>query len=212
MQTASALFSVDKYGSGALGLAFRKTINSHLSFQTGVSLSSLGFAYAIARDYNLTRPHDQHMVNRVDVGTATIPATLIWNFNPNCRNVRWFVGGGLSMVMHGNATSTERVTPDEAGQPAPGLNGSDYLSQTVTSGPFSVLNVHLMGGVEKLLKKGGILSLAVYVNRGFAPVALSDVIYSVNGTIYEHSFRNYNSFCGLAVTYYFKPFRSKAGR
>src|SRR6185369_12370364 len=98
MTNASALFTPNPYGTGALGLVFRKTISNHLSFQTGLNFGSLGFEYAMARDYNLTRPFEHYMVNKVRLGTATIPATAIWNFNPNCRNVRWFVGGGLSLV------------------------------------------------------------------------------------------------------------------
>lgn len=208
MQTASALFTANKYGTGALGLTFRKTINDHLSFQTGFNFSSLGFEYALARDYSLTRPFEHHVVNRVNIGKATIPATLIWNFNPNCRNVRWFVGGGLSLVHLGHARG-KNVSPDEADQASLGLNGSDYLSQTVTPGASAVVNAHLMGGVEKLFKRGSMLSLALYLNRGFAPVAFSDVTYSVNGAVYNHSFKNFNNFGGLMLTYYLKPFRGK---
>src|SRR5688500_4154871 len=82
MQTASALFTANHFGTGSLGLVFRKTINSHLSFQTGFNFSQMGFEYSMARDYNLTRPFEQHMTNRVGLGIASIPATLIWNFNP----------------------------------------------------------------------------------------------------------------------------------
>lgn len=205
MQNASALFTQNPYGTGGIGVLFRKTLNTHLSFQTGLSFGSLGFEYGMARNYNLTRPFDHYMVNRVSLGTATIPATLIWNFNPNCKNVRWFVGGGLSLVMHGDDKNASKNVnaPDQS----MGLNGNDYLKQTVSSSSFMVLNGHVMGGVEKLLKKGGMISLALYLNRGFTPVATSNVEYSVNGMVYNHSFRNFNNYAGLTLTYYFKNFK-----
>ena len=84
MSNASALFTQNHFHSLGLGVLFRKTINNHLSFQTGLNFGRLGFEYAMARDYNLTQPFSHYMVNRVGLGIASIPATLIWNFNPNC--------------------------------------------------------------------------------------------------------------------------------
>ncbi len=206
MQNANALFTQSHFGSPGLGLVFRKTINNHLSFQTGLNFRQMGFEYTMARNYNLTKPMSHYMVNRVGMATASIPATLIWNFNPNCKNVRWFVGGGLSLVGVGAQVRDRDV---DAGEDAPsGLSGNDFLSQTVTPGSTLVLNGHLMGGFEKMMKKGGMWSLAMWLNRGFAPVAYSDVTYSVNGTLYNHSFKNYNHYAGLTLTYYFKNFKS----
>lgn len=207
MQNANALFTQNQFGTGGIGLVFRKTINTHLSFQTGLNFSHLGFEYAMARDYNLTRPMSHYMVNRVGLGLASIPATLIWNFNPNCKNVRWFVGGGLSLVAHGDKDVNKSLSPSAEEQAALGLNGTDFLTQNVTSTAFTVLNGHLMGGLEKTTKRGTMWSLALWVNRGFSPVATSDVTYSVNGVMYNHSFKNYNNYGGLTLTYYFKNFR-----
>lgn len=210
MQNANALFTPNNFHTGALGLVARKTINNHLSFQTGFNFGSLGFEYSMARNYNLTKPMDHYMVNRVRLGTVTIPATLIWNFRPNCKNVRWFVGGGFSLVGHDDKNTDKNVNADEADQAALGLNGSDYIHQTVSSSSFVVVNGHLMGGLEKITKKNTMWSLALWVNRGFTPVAYSDVTYSVNGTVYNHSFKNYNNYAGLTLTYYFKNFKGGA--
>jgi len=209
MQNASALFTQNHFGSPGIGLVFRKTINNHLSFQTGLNFKQMGFEYAMARDYSLTRPMDHYMVNRVGLGTASIPATLIWNFSPNCRNVRWFVGGGLSLVTHNDKNRTKNVQPGVDDQQALSLNGSDYLTQTVTSSSFMVVNGHLMGGLEKITKRNTMWSLALWFNRGFTPVATSTVNYSVNGVLYNHSFKNYNNYGGLTLTYYFKNFKGK---
>src|ERR1700751_5514575 len=96
--TASALFMHEKYGAGMIGVLFRKQLTDHWSIQTGLNFSSLGFQYSMARDYNLMQPKSHLMMNQVSAGTTTIPATIIYNFNPNCKNVRWFVGGGVSLV------------------------------------------------------------------------------------------------------------------
>lgn len=207
MQNASALFTPQAYGSPMLGLVFRKTINNHLSFQTGFNFSSIGFQYAMAQNYNLTKPHTHYMINRVGMGTTTIPATLIWNFNPNCKNVRWFVGGGLSVMGHGAVKHEKTNYATEGDIQTMGLSNGDYLSQTVTTNNNLALNGHIMFGVEKLLKRGTMLSLACYLNRGFTPVAISTVNYSVNNTVYTHTFKNKNDFCGLTLTYYFKNFK-----
>jgi len=211
MQNANALFNHNPYGSGMIGVVFRKTLSPHWSVQTGLNFSSMGFEYAMAKNYSLMQPKDHFMVNNVSMGLTTIPATLIWNFNPNCKNVRWFVGAGLSLVGHSATTNAHKnVDPTTTETANTGMSSTDYLNQTVTASSFLTVNGHLMVGVEKLFKKGTMLSLAAYFNRGFAPLATSTVSYSVNGQLYNHSFTNYNNFGGLTLTYYFKPFKGKA--
>jgi hypothetical protein len=203
--TASALFTHQKFGTGMIGVLFRKQINNHLSFQTGLNFSSLGFQYSMASDYSLTNPKSHYMNNQVGTGLATIPATLIWNFNPNCKNVRWFVGAGLSLVNHGSSTSSSKTTEPSSSEAANlGITSGANMTQTVSSGPITVINAHWMFGIEKIYKRGTMLSLAAYFNRGFSQMATSNVSYIVNGQTYSHSFTNYNNFAGLTLSYYFK--------
>lgn len=203
--TASALFTHQKFHTGMIGILFRKQMTNHLSFQTGLNFSSLGFQYGMARDYSLMQPKSQFMMNQVGTGLASIPATLIWNFNPNCKNVRWFVGAGISLVNHGASSNTSKTTePSQTEAANLGITSGANMTQTVSSGPFTVLNAHCMFGVEKMYRRGTMLSLAAYFNGGFTPVATSNVTYTVNGQTYNHSFTNFNNYAGLTLSYYFK--------
>ncbi len=208
--TASALFMHEKYGSGMIGVLFRKQLTNHWSIQTGLNFSSLGFQYSMARDYNLMQPKSHFMMNQVSTGLTTIPLTAIYNFNPNCKNVRWFVGGGLSLV---GGSSTFKSNDSHASQSEAakmGLTTAADMTQSISSSSFLVLNGHFMFGVEKIYKRGTMLSLAAYFNRGFTPLATSTVTYNVNGQTYNHSFTNYNNYAGLTLSYYFKTLHCKA--
>jgi hypothetical protein len=208
--SASALYTHQKYGTGMWGVLFRKQINNHLSFQTGLNFSSLGFQYTMAQDYSLFSPKGHYLVNKTGFGIGSIPATLIWNFNPNCRNWRWFVGGGVSLLRHNiSVNKTNAVAPSSTEAQQMGMTTSDNLSQTITSSSFTTLNGHVLVGIEKLFKKGSMLSFALYLNRGFSPLATSTVNYTVNGQAYTHIYTNYNNYAGWTVSYYFKPLKSK---
>jgi len=207
---ASALFMNEKYGAGMIGVLFRKQLNNHWSIQTGLNFSSLGFQYSMARDYNLMQPKNHYMLNQVSAGTTTIPATIIYNFNPNCKNVRWFVGGGLSLVGGSSNYKSNDTHASQSEAAKMGLTTAANMTQSVSSSSFLVLNGHFMFGVEKIYKRGTMLSLAAYFNKGFTPLATSNVTYDVNGQTYNHSFTNYNNYAGLTLSYYFKTFKSKA--
>ena len=207
--TANALFMHEKYGAGMIGVLFRKQLNNHWSIQTGLNFSSLGFQYSMARDYNLMQPKSHLMMNQVSAGTTTIPATIIYNFNPNCKNVRWFVGGGLSLVGGSSNYKSNDTHASQSEAAKLGMTTAANMTQTISSSSFLVLNGHFMFGVEKLFKRGTMLSLAAYFNRGFSPLATSNVTYDVNGQTYNHSFTNYNNYAGLTLSYYFKTFNCK---
>ncbi|MGZ3867171.1 MAG: outer membrane beta-barrel protein [Bacteroidia bacterium] len=211
--TANALFTHQKYNSGMLGVLFRKQLTSHISVQTGINFSSLGFNYGMARDYSLTMPKSHYMQNQVSIGTTSIPATFIWNFNPNCKNVRWFVGPGISWVAGGNSSNQSKSTEASKSEAANlGITSGAHMTQSVSASPFITLNAHLMFGVEKMYKRGTMLSLAFWFNKGFSPLATSTVTYNVNGQDYTHKFTNYNNYAGLTLSYYFKPITSRKAK
>jgi hypothetical protein len=200
---ASALFMHQKYGSGMLGVLFRKQINNHWSIQTGLNFSSVGFQYAMAKDYSLTQPKSHYMLNKVSTGIGSIPATIIYNFNPNCKNVRWFVGAGVSLVGGGSTFKSDSKEASSTEATSMGVSSAG-MTQTVSSSPFTVLNGHWMFGVEKMYRRGTMLSLTAWFNRGFTPIATSSVTYNVNGQTYNHTFTNFNNYAGLTLSYYFK--------
>ncbi|MGZ3894835.1 MAG: outer membrane beta-barrel protein [Bacteroidia bacterium] len=207
--TANALFTHQKYNSGMLGVLFRKELCSHMSIQTGINFSNLGFNYGMARDYSLTQPKSHYMQNQVNIGTTTIPATLIWTFKPNCKNVRWFVGQGFSLVAGGGSSDKSKSTEASKSEAANlGITSGGNMTQSVSASSFLTMNAHLMFGVEKIYKRGTMLSLACWFNKGFSPLATSTVTYNVNGQDYTHKFTNFDNYAGLTLSYYFKPITS----
>lgn len=206
MQEANARFHKQNYGSGMLGIVARKTINTHFSWQFGLKFNQIGFQYGIAENYSLLAKHDRHTITKIGLGTVNIPATLIYNTNYNCRNVRWFVGAGLSLTASGTSmNTTQTITPGES---TSANSSTVVLSQTVEASSYTKINGHVMGGVEKQFKSGRMLSAAVYFNKGFSAVATSTVNYTIDGKDYTHTFTNYGSYAGLSLTYYFKPWES----
>ena len=208
MHEANARFHHNEMGTGVFSLSFRKSINPHFSWQTGLQFSSIGFNYAIAEDYSLMNKHEQYTTNELNVSTVAIPVSLIFHFNPNCKNFRWYVGGGLSLVGVGTPkTLTQNVSPTDEANVNP---AADYLNQTIEVKSNAAINGHLVGGVDKIFKSGRILSLGVVLNGGVTELMNSTVNYSLNNQTYNHSFTNFGNYAGLQLSYYFKPFKCKA--
>jgi len=60
-------------------------------------------------------------------------------------------------------------------------------------------------GREKIFKKGGILNCCLLFNCGLKNIAYSTVNYAVDGQNYTHDFKTKGNFCGLRLSYYFRP-------
>ncbi len=198
---ANALFYHNDYGRAALGFTARYFFDNHWSVQSGLGISSIGFEYALAKDYSLLKKDDHFTKNNLGIGVLQIPLTVIYAFNPNCKNSRWFVGAGFSTMRNfTNVNQTQHALP--TGDAA---SSSLYLDQTITANKFTVLTGQLMGGREKIFKHGSILQLALIANFGFSNIATSTVTYTVDNKLYSHSFTNRGNYCGFMLTYYFKP-------
>lgn len=207
MHEANARFHHNELGTGVFALSFRKSINPHFSWQTGLQFSSIGFNYAIAEDYSLLNKEAQYTNNQLSASTIAIPVSLIYHFNPNCRNFRWYVGGGLSLVGVGAPkTHSKNVSPTDEANLNP---ASDYLTQTIQIKNDITINGHLVAGVDKIFKSGRILSLGVILNGGVTELMSSTVNYSLNNQTYTHTFSNFGNYAGLQLSYYFKPFKGK---
>ena len=208
MHQANARFHHNEMGTGIWSVNFRKDINTHLCWQTGLQFSGIGFNYAIAEDYSLLNKEAQYTTNQLSAPTIAIPVSLIYRFNPNCRNYRWYVGGGVSLVGVGAPKkSSQNVSPTDEANLNP---ASDYLNQTVAVNSNVAVNGHVVAGVDKLFKSGRILSLGIIVNGGFTQLMKSTVNYQLNNQSYTHTFSNFGNFAGLQLSYYFKPFKGKA--
>lgn len=201
---ASGRFNGSCYGGTGLDVVFRYKVNDHWSVQTGLGVATLGFDYSISSDYSLLNTKTRYVTNTIGFGTMELPASVIYSFNPNCRNWRWFVGGGVKMVSHGGEMDKDQLTLfDEA-------SGTNYfLSQDMHVNSFTTGSGHLMVGREKLMKKGGSWSIALIGNKGAGNVmATSTVKYNVDGTAFEHVFTNYGDYIALSFIYNFRPFGS----
>lgn len=203
MTDASALFHHNEFGSGAFNFTARKTLRPHWSFQTGLGFSSLGFNFALAQDYSMLNRSGQWTSTQTSVGIVNIPASLIYNSTVNCRNWRWFVGGGVSAVLSGGAkeTSSTAYYPD--------LNTTVVLQQKLDAPGFATLNGHLIGGIEKVFKRQSILSFGLILNGGANTLMTTEVNYLANGKNYNHTFTNRGNFFGCFVAYHFRPLGSK---
>ncbi len=199
---ANALFNHNDYGKATLGFTARYFFNKHWSVQSGMGISSIGFEYALAKDYSLLKKDDQFTKNNLGISVLQIPLTAIYAFNPNCKNNRLFVGAGFATMSNfNNVNQTSHALPS-GGDAA---SNSLYLDQTITANKFTVITGQVMGGVEKTLKKGSILQFGLIANFGFSNIATSAVSYTVDNKLYTHSFANNGNYCGFMLTYYFKP-------
>jgi len=207
MHEATARFHHNELGTGVFNLSFRRSINPHFSWQTGLQFSNIGFNCAIAEDYSLMNKDKHYTTNELSVSTFAIPVSLIYHFNPNCSNFRWYVGGGLSLVTIGTPkTLLKNVSPTDEANINP---ATDYLSQTIEVRSNAAINGHFVAGVDKIFKSGRILSLGVVLNGGVSELIRSTVNYSLSNQSYNHTFSNFGNYAGLQLSYYFKPFKGK---
>jgi hypothetical protein len=204
---ANALFNQRDFGSGAIGLTWRYFYNEHWSLQSGFGFGSLGFEFSMAKDYSLMNKSSQYVVNRAGIGTAQIPLTILYDFKPNCNNVRFFVGAGISVLSRMN--TAEQTVNAEPNSETSVSSSVLYLNQTVNSGKSTSLTGQFMFGVEKTLKHGGMIQLGFVFNKGTNDIASTTVNYNVNNTAYSHSFTNRGDYQGLTLGYYFKEHEKK---
>jgi hypothetical protein len=204
MMNANARFHHDLYGTGSFSFVARKTLCPHWSFQTGIGLSSVGFNFALTQNYSLLNEKDHYQNLNMSTTVAVIPVSLVYNTNLNCRSWRWFIGGGFSFIKSGNVNYTSNTDA------AVDMTATAFLpNQTYDSPDFSKINVHAMAGIEKVYKKGAILSFGTIWNAGFSNMVSTNVAYVVDGITYNHAFKNRGNYGGLYLSYYFRPLGTK---
>ncbi len=203
MTEAAAVFNHTTYPGGYIGIKFRKTYCPHFSLEAAFKVVTLGFQYEIAQDYSLVSHGPGGTVNKIPIGVINIPVTGIYNSNFNCSNWRWYAGLGLSLSMGGQQKDIVSTTnpPDQV---SGNTNVSSYISQDVHNAPVISPEGHFICGIEKEMRCGRMLSFGLIFNRGFTPIATSNVTYTANNINYQHSFTNYGSYSGLALSYYFR--------
>lgn len=207
MAEASALFNNHPYGSCQLGLEFRYRVSNHWSLQSGLHFGQTGFSYSLAQDYNLLNPSEQYAELYTGTCLTQIPVMAIYNTKLNCRHIRFIVGAGFNMSFIDNGWTSYSASTVEA-EGVENNNTTEMTEQTTalttTGGGFTWLI-----GIEKVFKRGNMLSLTFNANHGFNNMALSTVSYTVENQDYTHIFTNRNNWAGVALTYYFLPAGSR---
>jgi hypothetical protein len=208
-EIAHARFHHNDLGAGIWGLSFRKTYTDHWSLQTGIQFSEIGYQFAIAENYSLLNKSGHYTYNTIKAGTFAIPVSVLYHFKPNCRNVRWYVGAGISLVgTNAQASVSKNVVPDGESATA---GTSVYLQQTAQAASHWAFNGNLEVGAEKTFKSGRTLGIALVANGGFTSFMNTTVTYSIDNQTYTHTFSNFGNYAGVKCSYFFRNFKCNKG-
>ena len=208
MDNANARFHQNKFGSNGFSLVGRYDIDKHWMLTTGLGFTSSGYEFMIAENYSFTSKAPRFTNVKSNIPMFEIPLMASYKFNPNCKNWRWFVSGGVA-----NVFVSEQNISQEVSQSSDGPSTVNYLSSEVKTNPGNYINLRWAVGREKIFKHGNILSASLIANLGFAEMSKATVNYTIDGQSYNHEFANRGTFVGLRVAYYFRPFTNPwAGR
>jgi hypothetical protein len=201
MTEANARFHHNPFGSGALTVMARYDFNKHWMITGGLGLSSFGFEYAISENYSLLRKNGQFTTIRSEFGVFDMPALIYYKFNPNCKNVRWLVGGGIAEDLTGKQSISRAVS-----QANDGNTSANYISSTSSTNGGLLCYFRWTVAREKVFRNGSILNASVVFNVGFNKIATSTVNYTIDNQNYTHTFRNNGNYIGFRLSYFLKPF------
>jgi hypothetical protein len=203
MSDANARFHHNAFGSGALTLMARYDFDRHWMITGGIGLSSYGFEYAIAENYSLLKKDPKYTTIRSEFGAIDMPTLLYYKFNPNCKNVRWLVGGGLAQQLVGAQSINRAVS-----QANDGNTNTNYISSTSSTNGGLLFFFRWTVAREKVFRNGSILNASVVFNVGFNRIATSTVNYTIDNQNYTHTFSNNGNFVGFRLAYFLKPFEN----
>ncbi len=201
MTEANARFNHSNSDGIGLGLTARYDYNHRWMLMTGFGVTSYGFKFGIAENYSLLHKDRNYSSVETQFGVLEIPLLVFYKFNPNCKNVRWLIGGGFTENFIGAQTSEAYVSKSNDGP-----SNINYLSTTSTVSGGNYIMLRWAVAREKLFRRGSILNASLVCNVGFDAIAHATVNYNLDNTDYTHSFSNNGSFVGLKMAYYFRPF------
>lgn len=202
MSNANARFHQNPFGGGALDLIARYDFNKHWMVMTGLGVNSYGFEFALAENYSLvTRNKNGHFSTiKTEFSSLQIPAMFYYKFNPNCKNARWLIGGGIIETFTGDDVVDRSYVniPD-------GKGNYNYFTTNASSNGGVHWMVRWAIAREKLFKRGSILNASMVFNVGFNRLAQANVEYTLDGQTYNHQFSNNGNFIGFRLAYFFRP-------
>lgn len=203
MSDANARFHQSPFGAGAFGLVARYDLNRHWMFTTGIGSIASGFEFAIAENYSFIGHSKRFTEIKAGAPNLEIPLMVAYKFNPNCKNWRWFISGGVANVF----VSDQNISKS-ASQSSDGPSSTNYLSADITSRQGNNLQARWAIGREKMFKSGSILSLSLLCSFGFKELSHATVNYTIDGQSYQHEFSNKGTFLGFRVSYFLRPVNS----
>lgn len=205
MTDAHSRFYSDGYSAPSWDFTARNDINEHWMLLTGIGFTQTGFNFAIAENYSLLGKGHKYTNIQSSIPLLQIPILGAYKTRLNCRNTRWFIGGGFVL----NFTSDKVNTSSS-------VNGDDvtkldsaYLNAQVNSGKYVTVDPRFIIGRERVLKHGGIFSVSFLAHFGTRELMHATVNYSLDGTQYWHKFTNKGSYCGIVFSYYLPYIGSK---
>ncbi|MGZ4036238.1 MAG: outer membrane beta-barrel protein [Bacteroidia bacterium] len=210
MSDANARFHQSPFGGGAFGLVARYDLNRHWMFTTGIGSVASGFEFAIAEDYSFVNMSKRYTAIKAGGPDFEIPLMVSYKFNPNCKNWRWVISGGLANVFVPGQNISK-----SASQANDGPSATNYLSADISSHAGNNLQARWSIGREKMFKSGSILSVSLLCSLGFTEMSHATVNYTIDGQSYQHEFSNKGTFVGFRVAYFLRPvssFKTRAAK
>ena len=198
MEEANARFKQNPCGGVALNLLARYDYNRRWMFTSGFGLTTYGFEYSLSENYSL-RQGQVSPIASGQFGVIEVPTMVFYKFSPNCRSCKLIVGAGIVQTLIGKQSGSQSYMNAEAN-----TNGN-YLKSEHTANEALVSMLRFSFGHEKVMKKGGIMSVTMLFNLGLTELATSNVSYKVDGQEYQHSFSNTGNFIGIRMNYYLRP-------
>lgn len=207
MTDANARFQQNPFGAGSIDFVSRYDINKRWMVMSGLGFNTFGFEFSLAENYslvNLSVPRSSNIRN--EFMAVEIPVMAFYKFNPNCKNVKWLLGGGFANALIGEQTVTSVYSNGNENSP-----NSRYLNSSATSYAGDYLMVRFAIAREKTFKGGSIFNASMIFNAGVnGTMAKATVNYNIDNQQYTHDFINSGNFIGFRLAYFFKPINSKA--
>ncbi|MBU1720292.1 MAG: hypothetical protein KKA07_14610, partial [Bacteroidetes bacterium] len=202
MTTAHARFSADGFSASSFDLTARFDQNDRIMILTGLGFTQTGFDFAIAENYSLLSRYREYTTIRSALPEVQIPFLVAWKSRINCRNHRYFIGGGLVMNFMGDTLINEYYV---AGNEVVTADTS-YMSANFTAVHQARIDPRIIAGVEKVFRKGGMFSVSLVAHFGTKRLLDATVRYSLDGSSYWHHFASNGTYLGLNFSWYFRPF------
>ena len=198
MEQANARFEQQPFGGVSLSLLARYDYNKRWMFTSGLGIATFGFNFSISENYSLRQGRSLLPITN-EFGVIEIPTMAYYKFTPNCRGSKLVIGAGIVQTLIGEQSSTKTYLNAE------GNTNANYLKSENVAKDGLVNMIRFSFGHEKVLKKGGIMSVNMIFNLGLKEIASTNVTYRIDGQDYQHIFSNTGNFIGFRMTYFLRP-------